>query len=744
MNNASSRWIWHRSFVLARPAGLAAMLALLAIGTVAHAEVARVLPEGKLPADARLAPLKTLDGYFPLEVPATREAWEARAAEVRNQLRVALGLWPMPQATPANAVIHGRIDRGDYTVEKVYFESWPGHFVTGSLYRPKGRSGKLPGVLHPHGHWANGRFYDVGPKQIKQEIVSGAERFEEGGRSPLQSRCVQSARMGCVAFHYDMVGYGDSMQIEHRPGVRKGMNAPDNFGYFSPQAEQRLVHMMGLQTYNSIRALDFLCSLEDVDAERIAVTGASGGGTQTFVLCALDPRPKVAFPAVMVSTAMQGGCTCENCCYLRVGTGNIEIAGLFAPKPLGMTGAEDWTREIASKGLPELKQLYKLYGHEELVMARPLLQFGHNYNYVSRAVMYTWLNQHLGLGQPEPIVEEDYKRLSPAELTVWDAEHPRPPSGDDYERSLVKAIVAESDRQLAAAQPRDSASLEKFRELVGAGWRGIAGGGLPAAGAVTWEKLVEEDRGSHLEYRGLIREAARGAELPALFLHPKDAAVKDVVLWVDPRGKAALLDSSGAPLPAVKKLLDAKLAVAAVDLLYQGEFLADGQPLAAQTMVGNPLLGFAGYTYGYNAPLAVHRARDVLATLSFIRHYEAKPERVHVVATGEAAAWVALARALAPAAIDRAALAPLGFRFGSAEQFNDPNFVPGSVKYGDLPGLLAVAAPGELWLADGASEAPQLVRDAYAAAGAADKQHATTTADAAQAATEAVDWLLAK
>jgi hypothetical protein len=66
------------------------------------------------------------------------------------------------------------------------------------------------------------------------------------------------------------------------------------------------------------------------------------------------------------------------------------------------------------------------------------------------------------------------------------------------------------------------------------------------------------------------------------------------------------------------------------------------------------------------------------------------------------------------------------------------------VKYGDLPGLLAVAAPGELWLADGASEAPQLVRDAYAAAGAADKQHATTTADAAQAATEAVDWLLAK
>ena len=92
------------------------------------------------------------------------------------------------------------------------------------------------------------------------------------------------------------------------------------------------------------------------------MTGASGGGTQTFILCGIDPRPAVAFPAVMVSTAMQGGCTCENAPLLRIGTGNVEFAGLFAPKPLGMTGADDWTKEIATKGLPELKQLYKLLG----------------------------------------------------------------------------------------------------------------------------------------------------------------------------------------------------------------------------------------------------------------------------------------------------------------------------------------------------------------------------------------------
>src|ERR1051325_815746 len=101
---------------------------------------------------------------------------------------------------------------------------------------------------------------------------------------------------------------------------------------------------MGLQTWNSIRALDFVTSLPDVDASRIGVPGASGGGTQTFILCAVDPRPTVAFPAVMVSTAMQGGCTCENCSLLRVGTGNIELAALMAPRPLGMSGADDWTK----------------------------------------------------------------------------------------------------------------------------------------------------------------------------------------------------------------------------------------------------------------------------------------------------------------------------------------------------------------------------------------------------------------
>ncbi len=295
-----------------------------------------MLPPGKLPDDARLGPLKDLNGYFPFTVSANPEAWKQRAEYVRRQLLVATGLWPMPTKTPANAVIHGKVDRDGYTVEKVYLESFPGFYVTGSLYRPKGKSGKLPGVLSPHGHFPNGRFYETPFKEVREQFVNGAERFDVGGRYPLQARCVQLARMGCVVFMWDMVGYADSQQISeavaHRFKQRRPeMETPTDWGFFSPQAELHLQSIMGLQTYNSIRVLDWFSELPDVDPKRIGVTGESGGGTQTMLIGALDPRPAVLFPAVMVSTAMQGGCTCENCDYLRVGTGNIEFAAMAAP-----------------------------------------------------------------------------------------------------------------------------------------------------------------------------------------------------------------------------------------------------------------------------------------------------------------------------------------------------------------------------------------------------------------------------
>ena len=303
---------------------LTAVLGLMASSSVTAA-TPRVFPEGQRPDDSRLAPQKDLNGYFPFEVPATRKEWEVRKRELKQRILVSTGLWPMPQRTPMKPVIFGKVTRPGFTVEKVYFESVPGHFVTGLLFRPAGKTsgGKHPAVLCPHGH--GGRLQDYGVGAMDALIKSGGEKFRKSGRFPKLARCATLARMGCVTFIFDMEGYADAQQIgmgvAHRlQKQRPHMNSPRGWGFISTQAELRLQSIMGLQTWNSIRCLDFLSGLPDVDPKRIGVTGGSGGGTQTILLCAIDPRPVVAFPNGMVSTSMQGGCTCENCCLLRIGT----------------------------------------------------------------------------------------------------------------------------------------------------------------------------------------------------------------------------------------------------------------------------------------------------------------------------------------------------------------------------------------------------------------------------------------
>ena len=702
---------------------------VVAFGTLqpvgAHEDAIRVLPAGKLPDDRRLGALKDLNGFFPFTPERSPEAWKGRAAYLRRQVRVALGLWPMPDRTPPNAVIHGKVDRDDYTVERVHFESFPGHHVTGSLYRPRGKSGRLPAILSPHGHWPNGRFLDLGPKEIKEEIARGAERFEMSGRHPLQARAVQLARMGAMVFHYDMLGYADSVQIPfelaHRfAKQRPHMNAPGGWGFFSPRAEQRLQSVMGLQTYNSIRALDWLLELPDVDPNRIGVTGASGGGTQTFILAAIDDRPAVLFPAVMVSTAMQGGCTCENACYLRVGTGNVELAALTAPRPLGMTAADDWTKEFAAKGFPDLQGHYEMLGAKDRVMLKPLLHFGHNYNAVSRMVMYGWMNRFLKLGAEEPIIERDFTPLTIAEATVWDSAHPKPSGGDDYERKLTREMAGASDRQIAALTPTDRATLDKYRDIVGNAVRVMVGRDGEIQGSWEIEKAGERDRSGYREIRSLLRNDTLREALPLIVLEPGvkgspavRRGTRAAVLWIHASGKTGLFDASGSPTASVRRLLDAGLVVAGVDLLYQGEFLEDGKPLTRTRKVENPR-EFAGYTWGYNPPLFAERVRDVVSASQYLRRQYGA---VRLIGLGGAAHWAAAARAQAGDVIERAAIDTAGFRFDSIDRIDHPDFWPGVVKYGDMPALIALSAPHPIWVGGETDASLKTAAAAYAAAG---------------------------
>ncbi len=680
------------------PARRFLLLALVLLPSIARADdPTRLFNGNDRPPDHRLTDKpKDLDGYFPFNPPATKEAWDKRRAELKTQLLVALDLWPMPQRGPVTATIHSPIQRHGYTVEKVYFASLPGHYVTGNLYRPTA-SGKHPAVLCPHGHWSDGRFHDAGEAAVKKEVASGAEKFLESARYPLQARCVQLARMGCVVFHYDMVGYADSQALPHREGFRDAA------------ALLRLQSFMGLQTWNSLRALDFILGLPDVDPTRLGVTGASGGGTQTFILAAVDERVTAAFPAVMVSTAMQGGCVCENAPYLRLGTGNIEIAGLIAPRPFGMTGAHDWTIDIESKGLPELKALYRLYGVEDRVMARCFPQFGHNYNQVSREVMENWFNKYLKFGLPGPVHERPFDPVPSRELSVYDDQHPRPK--DEVGAQGVKKVLTElSNRQMAALAPTDAAKLAEFRGIVGSALAVMIHDSLPAADDVEASEVgPKEQQDGRMARKFLLSRKGQHEAIPAYGVRgPEHDGT--VVIWIHPRGKASLF-ADGKLIPEAQAILDRKAAILAVDVFGTGE-------LAAKPVVNEK---YAGFTFGYNRPFVAEQVHDILTAIAFAKgHPHAKA--VHLIGWESAGPCVVMARALAGDAVTRTAADLNGFRFDAIQSNADPMMLPGAVKYGGLAAFAALCAPGELLLHNHRGTGTgRLVPDAYRAAGAEDK-----------------------
>ncbi len=687
----------------------------------------------QLPDDSRLDALKDLNGDFSWKPFTSRDAWEKRAAQVRQQMRVAIGLWPEPTRTPLNAVIHGKVEREGYTVEKVYFESMPGFFHTGNLYRPAGAPGKHPGVIVTHGHWKDARFWEKKDAEVQKEIDAGQERSLIGGRTIFQSIGVQLARMGCVAFVSDMLGNSDSQQISMAVAHSFAKQRPEmisaeagKWGLYSPQAETFSQNIMGLQTWNNMRALDFLTGLDDVDAKRLAVTGASGGGTQSMILAALDPRIAVAVPCVMVSTAMQGGCTCENASNLRTGTGNIEFAALFAPKPMGLTSAHDWTEHLSEKGFPELQQHWKFMGAPGNVQLFNHPDFPHNYNLVTREHIYGFFNQHFKLGLPEDrLKERDYQPLTREQLSVWDDKHPAPAGGEAFEKKLLGWWHEDLEKQFVKDIPT-------FRKLAQPALEALVGNALAGAGE-TKELKAESREFTQPEKPTLaltdftIANATFREQVPARALSLEKKG-EPLVIWLDAGGRKALTED-GTVGNAIRNLAARHVAVVGIDAFLQGDFLAKGASDTPTRKVSNPREA-ACFTAGYNHPLVVQRIQDVLTTIRWAQSLPKKPRRIALVGLDAVTAPVAAAAAALSGDTVTALVIDTGrFRFQKTPDIRDATFFPGAGRFGDVPGLLALAAPRKLFLMGEGEIPPDVVGAAYETAGVPDTLRTSPTRD---------------
>ncbi len=676
------------------------------------------------PEDSRHAKPVTLNDYHPFRKVDSKEAWEKRQKHIVQRIKVGSGLWPEPTKTPLNTNFYEKRDFGDFSITNVRFESFPGHWVTGSLFQPSGdslktglRNGKRPAVLCPHGHWSDARFYHTPEARALQAIANGEERFLNAAHNHIRARCIQLARMGCNVFHYDMLGNSDSIQFPiHRRGPRPHLESktPGEWGLHSTMAVAYLQTNFGIQTWNSVRALDFLLTLPDTDGSRLMATGASGGGTQTQMLAAIDDRIDASFPCVMPSTAMQGGCTCENTHYLRIGQGNMDIAAAVAPRPQGMTAADDWTIELKTKGYPDLVDLYGLVGAKNKYEAYFDIHFKHNYNHVSRTHMYNFVNRHFSLGLKAPVLERDFPLMEKSEFTVWDESNPVPGEkggpavGDDHEKALLKWWAQDAQEQLSDTKTRQSILAGALEVLIGRE--------MPTANEAEAKPGIGISSEIIDQTQLALLNKTHNEEVPATLLSPPKPN-GETIIWLLPEGKAGF--DKG--YPHANKLLGKGFSILVPDLFGQGESAQEGTDYST-----NPKVQYPGdatkpgegwrlssaYFYGYNHSLFAKRVHDILTCVAYLQG-SGKAKEVHLLAVQGTGHWAAAARAVAGPQIARAAIDTNGFRFANLCDQWHSDFLPGAAKYGDIGGFLELSAPHPLILLDNDKALQEQTRQTY-------------------------------
>ncbi len=616
---------------------------------------------------------------------STKPDVEKRRAYTRQKMIEALG--GLPERTPLNARTVAVLDRGDYKIEKVIFESQPRFYVTANLYLPKSGTAPYPGILFPLGH-------------------------EEGAKahSAWQQVLVSLAKKGFAALAWDTLGQGERVQLYD----------PD-FG------ESKLVRsttehtVMGIQClligdslarytiWDGMRALDYLVSRPEVDATRIGCTGNSGGGTHTAYLSALDDRIKVAAPSCFLTSWRRlletiGPQDAEQCLppWLENRLDHPDFVHAFAPKPyLILSAVRDFFSITgARETYAEAKRLYGVLGApEQLSMVEA--DDGHGYTKPRRLAAYRWFSRWLK-GTEDTESEPEVTIASESDL--WCTQ-----TGQVATELGGETVVTLNQKRVERLLPKraewsSQAQLESYRKEIEKEARRLSG--IAATGKSTGNQTVPVSSFGVIERPGyriekLIYESEPGIKVPALLFVPSGPeGRKPAVVFVHGRGKAADAGAGG----DVEQLVRTGQVVLSVDVRGMGEtrqsadsddfFRYFGIFESAMTalLTGNPLVGMRA--------LDIQRGVDLLSSRT-----DVDPQRISAVGK-EKGTVPTLFAALLDTRIKKLALEGMLVSYQSAVHhkihrglFED--VIVGVLKSFDLPDLVAAMSPRPVWIVNG-------------------------------------------
>jgi dienelactone hydrolase len=648
-------------------------LAVLAVALLPPAAGAQGFGYGDLMMERFLAHEAASLSQQKLAGARTLDEWQARRPRLQREFLDMLGLWPMPEKTLLRPVITGTLERDDFVIEKLHFQSRPGLYVTANLYRPKKVEAKLPAVVFFMGHYNRGR---------------------NGHKAFMQDHGMWFARNGYVCIILDTIERSELPGLSHL-GLHRNNNWWWQSAGFTPA---------GIETWNGIRAIDYLVSRPEVDPERIAATGLSGGGTMTFFVSAVDDRVRCAVPASgftdvesnVVNHMQSIHCDCQlphNIYRWDFTT----LGALIAPRPMLFVNSHDdlgFPMAANRRIYARFREAYELHGKPE--MLDEFVSHGprgsHSYLPDSRVAIFRWINKHLK-HDSDPVKDVNDERFPEEQLRVFPEDKDFPP--DAINLKIDETFVPRADVKLPAAGGFDAWKKNLLAELRAKPFRSLP------------ERVPISDRAIRpglWQFKELLREDLPQTRTTEIGINVA-LQFRELDSQAEPREKTVTLlvldDEDDFGVPAWAKDLvgtEGPLVVLAPRGVGPGRYTKQSPPNFVER--AHVLLG---------RTIDQGRVWDIAATAHWL---ERKPG-VRVVGRGQAGVLAAYAALFEPAITELVVVRP------TSSHKEGPHFLH-VLRVLDIPDALGMLAPRPLTLID-AGPAFERTERIYASANSSDK-----------------------